>query len=109
MHKFESFVRTFQNYDIVLSAAKHYDSEEIENSRMLSFLENFEEIRDHNILYTKGERSFELGPNHIADLVNFIIYLRSVTRCLLRACVLFTFFSIYSILSSDSSTLTVLF
>lgn len=48
--------------------AKVYESDEVEHDRMLTFLENLEEIQNHNDLYAQGEWTFEMGTNHIADL-----------------------------------------
>jgi hypothetical protein len=37
---------------------------------MLTFLVAKEHVRVHNEAYTKGKTSFEMGINHIADLVS---------------------------------------
>lgn len=47
---------------------KVYDDEETENRYMLAFLSNLEAIHKHNELFKRGESTFEMDVNHIADL-----------------------------------------
>jgi hypothetical protein len=48
---------------------KSFNSDELENERMLTFLMAKEHVRVHNEAYRKGKTSFEIEVNHIADLV----------------------------------------
>lgn len=50
-----------------------------ENRRKKAFKDNLEKIRTHNEEYNKGEHSFKLSPNNMADLTNQQ-YLRNYVR-----------------------------
>ncbi len=41
-----------------------------ENERMMTFLTNRQRVRRHNEAYERGEKSFRLELNHLADLVS---------------------------------------
>uniref|UniRef100_A0AC34R2J3 Cathepsin L n=1 Tax=Panagrolaimus sp. JU765 TaxID=591449 RepID=A0AC34R2J3_9BILA len=47
---------------------KEFTEDSEENERMLAFLASQQHIRRHNDAYDRGETSFKLGINHIADL-----------------------------------------
>ena len=47
---------------------KQFDEETIENERMLAFLSAQQHVRRHNDAFERGETSFKMGINHIADL-----------------------------------------
>jgi len=47
---------------------KQFDEESIENERMLAFLSAQQHVRRHNDAYERGDTSFKMGINHIADL-----------------------------------------
>ncbi|KAE9547186.1 hypothetical protein FO519_009601 [Halicephalobus sp. NKZ332] len=47
---------------------KRFDEETTENERMLAFLSAQQSVRRHNEAYERGDVSFKIGMNHIADL-----------------------------------------
>lgn len=38
----------------------------------MTYLENVKEIEQHNERYERGEETYEVAINHLADLVNLI-------------------------------------
>jgi len=48
--------------------AKTFESDDLENERMLTFLMAKEHVRIHNEAYEEGKTTFKLAINHIADL-----------------------------------------
>ena len=56
--------------DWKLKHNKDYDSQEEELSRRQIWINNYKLIEEHN----KGDHTFKLALNHLADLVRFISY-----------------------------------
>jgi cathepsin L len=48
--------------------SKRFNDNEIENERMLAFLASQQHVRRHNDAYEKGDVTYKIGINHIADL-----------------------------------------
>lgn len=56
------------NKQIRNGADKSYSAEE-ETERVDAFVKNTIRIEEHNKKHARGEKSFEIGMNHLADLV----------------------------------------
>uniref|UniRef100_A0AC34GA60 Cathepsin propeptide inhibitor domain-containing protein n=1 Tax=Panagrolaimus sp. ES5 TaxID=591445 RepID=A0AC34GA60_9BILA len=48
--------------------SKRFTDNDIENERMLAFLASQQHVRRHNDAYERGDVTFKIGINHIADL-----------------------------------------
>uniref|UniRef100_A0A914YBK6 Cathepsin L n=1 Tax=Panagrolaimus superbus TaxID=310955 RepID=A0A914YBK6_9BILA len=48
--------------------SKRFTDNDIENERMLAFLASQQQVRRHNDAFERGDVSFKIGINHIADL-----------------------------------------
>lgn len=52
---------------------KQYDGgDDEENERMMTFLTNRQRVRRHNEAYERGEKTFRIEVNHLADYVSII-------------------------------------
>uniref|UniRef100_K3W9N3 Uncharacterized protein n=1 Tax=Globisporangium ultimum (strain ATCC 200006 / CBS 805.95 / DAOM BR144) TaxID=431595 RepID=K3W9N3_GLOUD len=67
--------RTWEAFvEYAIEYQKEYSSlnnnHDLVQRRFQAFSENLDRIKAHNEMYTKGEYTFELGVNHLADLTN---------------------------------------
>ncbi|CAD5206416.1 unnamed protein product [Bursaphelenchus okinawaensis] len=62
----EKGYRDWEHYKNIHS--KKFESEDVENERMLAFLMSKQHVKVHNDAFEQGKTSFKIGINHIADL-----------------------------------------
>uniref|UniRef100_A0A914D9C1 Cathepsin propeptide inhibitor domain-containing protein n=1 Tax=Acrobeloides nanus TaxID=290746 RepID=A0A914D9C1_9BILA len=57
---------------------KKFDSEDLETERMLAFISAQQTVRRHNDAYDRGNVSFKLAVNSIADLVRIKLVTKNI-------------------------------